>query len=107
LGSNVGDKALGLARIRQVGPSRLDTAGQLRGRFAVGGGVEVGGDHMTAKRGEPSDRRGSDQAEASCDEHSSRHYTPYLRIWYSLFARVAYSGDFSDGVGREVGTSTA
>ena len=34
--------------IRQVGPSGLGAAGQLRGGFAVGGGVEVGGDHMAA-----------------------------------------------------------
>jgi len=48
LWSHFGDKPLGLVAIRQVGPSRLGAAGQLRDGFAVGGGVEVGGDHMAA-----------------------------------------------------------
>jgi hypothetical protein len=62
-----------LVRIRQIGPSGFGTFRELRGFFAVGGGVEVGGDDTAAEVGQPSHGGRTDQAEPAGDEHSSSH----------------------------------
>ena len=80
LGSNVGNQALNLVRIRQIGPSGFGTFGELRGFFAVGGGVEVSGDDTTAELGQLSHSGRTDKAEPAGDEHDFSQQPPSPRI---------------------------
>ena len=81
-GRDVGDQALNLLGVGEVGPAELDAAAAVScAALTVGGRVEIGDDDAAAQSA--ASRRtvsDPDQAEATGDEHSFRHYISYLRI---------------------------
>jgi len=65
---DIKDEPLHLLVIGEVGPPGIDAARQFRGRFSVGGRIEIGGNHIAPEFGQSPDGCRAHQAEAAGNE---------------------------------------